>query len=372
MCFSAHCPERLIRHADDGRGVETAGEARTHRDIGTQAEADRVRKPVAELARRVLESAAELAWHEPIPSPDRRLIAKLVQRAVNELASPHLADAGEQGLASLIEEPPVEELVRSLAVQARFPARKARELLDLGRDRNQSVGRAPQVQRLDPEAIASRERPPGDAVDEHEGEHAVEALEASLAPFPVSVQDDLGVAARHERISQRFELRAKLDVIVDLAVVDDPVAPIGSRHRLMPEWAQVEDRQPSVRERDDRIRHLMGRPGRRIGDARTVHVGRRVRAAADLGIEIATAKDDQTLVVRAAVPHEVGHRARECFQRRRRGRKERRDPAHSALPLRGERRPIVADQPGRYRLRVMPALHVRPAPPADLRQLVAV
>jgi hypothetical protein len=46
------------------------------------------------------------------------------------------------------------------------------------------------------------------------------------------------------------QLGAQLDMVADLAVVRDDVAPVGRAHWLMTGWRQVDDRQPTMSESD--------------------------------------------------------------------------------------------------------------------------
>ena len=51
-------------------------------------------------------------------------------------------------------------------------------------------------------------------------------MEAVRAPLRVRICQHLGVAARGEAVAELFELVRELDVVVDLAVLDDPEAPL--------------------------------------------------------------------------------------------------------------------------------------------------
>ena len=62
------------------------------------------------------------------------------------------------------------------------------------------------------------------------GEHASKMLETVGTPFPVRMQNDLGIRMRSEFLLPQFI--AKFPVIVDLAIVRDPI-PGGIRHGLL-------------------------------------------------------------------------------------------------------------------------------------------
>ncbi len=70
--------------------------------------------------------------------------------------------------------------------------------------------------------VAGEEEAAAAAVEDGQGEHAVEAADAILTVLLVGVQQHLGVGAGVEAVAQLFELGAQLAEVVDLAVVDDP------------------------------------------------------------------------------------------------------------------------------------------------------
>ena len=96
----------------------------------------------------------------------------------------------------------------------------------------QPPGSVGQVQRLDAEAVAREHEPAAVALGDGEGEHALEALHAALAPVAVALQHDLGVAVGEEAQARGLELGAQLAVVVDAAVEDDRQAQHGVDHRL--------------------------------------------------------------------------------------------------------------------------------------------
>src|SRR5205085_7356795 len=119
----------------------------------------------------------------------------------------------------------------------------------LAREHEPAAARAV-VERLDPKAVARAEEPSPRAVPEREGPHAVEALDAALAPLAVGGEDDLGVGRAAEAVALGLELAAELPVVVDLAVVDEPKRAVLAREGLVARVAQVDDREPAEAERD--------------------------------------------------------------------------------------------------------------------------
>src|SRR5262249_27899474 len=69
-------------------------------------------------------------------------------------------------------------------------------------------------------AVAGEEQLLTATIEDREGEHPVQAVEARRAPLLVRVDDHLGVRAGAEVVAAVLELVAELDVVVDLAVRD--------------------------------------------------------------------------------------------------------------------------------------------------------
>ena len=109
------------------------------------------------------------------------------------------------------------------------------------------------VDRLDAVAVAGQHELAARSVPDGEGEHAVQSLERSKAPFLVGAQHDLGVRARAESVPDGLELPPQLAEVVDLPVEreHDP-ALVG--HRLVSRRGQVDDGQAAVT-KADRARH---------------------------------------------------------------------------------------------------------------------
>src|SRR5262249_39909486 len=91
-------------------------------------------------------------------------------------------------------------------------------------------------------------------VPERERPHAVEPLDAGVSPLAVRGEDHLGVGRAAEAVALRLELRAKLAVVVDLAVVDELETPVLACERLVARRRGVDDREPAKAERRARVR----------------------------------------------------------------------------------------------------------------------
>src|SRR5215469_10790435 len=101
------------------------------------------------------------------------------------------------------------------------------------------------VERLDAERVPGAEQLAGPGVPDGERVHAAEAVHDLLAHPGVGLEQHLGVAAGPQRDPLIAQFLAKLDVVVDLPVVDHPVAAVGGAHRLVPGQGKVDDGQPA-------------------------------------------------------------------------------------------------------------------------------
>src|SRR5258708_11427298 len=118
------------------------------------------------------------------------------------------------------------------------------------------------IERFFTKPVAGQEQCPGVRVPDGKGEHAAEVVQASCAPFTVSLEDYLGVRVAVEADAMGFQFRANFSKIVDLTVVDDPVPSITVLHRLVAGEREIEDGETPIAEKD----------GGRLRTALTYHV----------------------------------------------------------------------------------------------------
>src|SRR6185436_7891196 len=71
------------------------------------------------------------------------------------------------------------------------------------------------------------------SIEDRKSKHPVKVIDALLAPFFVSVNDDFSVGARVKVIAQGFQLDAQFGKVVNLAVVSDHDVAVAAGHRLM-------------------------------------------------------------------------------------------------------------------------------------------
>ena len=106
------------------------------------------------------------------------------------------------------------------------------------------------VERLDAHGIAGDEQAVPARVPEGKGKHAAELRQALLAPTCIGFQHNFGVGVADETCAGLFEFVADVAEVVDLAVVDDPVAGLGIMHGLVGQRGEIENRQAPVAQAD--------------------------------------------------------------------------------------------------------------------------
>src|SRR4051812_44670786 len=92
-------------------------------------------------------------------------------------------------------------------------------------------------------------------------------MDAACAEILVQVHDDLGIAARAERVAALLELRAKLLVVIDFAVQDDDDRPVFVEKRLISRF-EVDNPQPLNSEADTVVDENAARIGAAMFDRR--------------------------------------------------------------------------------------------------------
>jgi hypothetical protein len=236
----------------DRRGVDAAGEERADGDVGAHVHPHRVVEDVGDaVVERLLLVLGDWPHRElrpEVPPGGQLAVGHAEARAA--LDPPDAAVQG-RGLGHVLQG---QVVLHRGAVDATGRVGAAEQLeqrLLLGAERDCTVGQARGEQRLDAERVAGAERRLGLAVPDDEREHAAQPRDDVLAPQVVPGDDRLGVTLRGERGAGGGELLAQFEVVVDLAVEHDPVAPIGVGHRLVA-VLDVDERQP-VEPEDDPV-----------------------------------------------------------------------------------------------------------------------
>ncbi len=139
--------------------------------------------------------------------------------------------------------------VERLGTPGVVDGRVLKNRFDLGTEDQAAVGQPRVVERLDADSIARQEQPLPRRVPYRKREHAAKALDARIAPFLVSVDDDLGVGMRPEAMPAALELGPQRREVVDLAVEDDQHRAVLVGERLLTS-GDIDDAQAAVGEPD--------------------------------------------------------------------------------------------------------------------------
>ena len=105
------------------------------------------------------------------------------------------------------------------------------------------------IEWLDAQTVAGDEQLALAFIPNRKREHAAQVLNASRAVLFVEMQDRLRVRVRAIAMTARFEQRAIVCMIIDLAVIDDVQRLVLVRHRLMPA-RDINDAQAPMTETD--------------------------------------------------------------------------------------------------------------------------
>jgi hypothetical protein len=290
-----HRPAALRLHQrDHGRRVDPAREERAERHVGDHLPGDRLPEQRIERARRRFVAARErlgetrsrrlldrpIGTGRRVLRPRKTLGGERKVRGRRQLAHAAIDRPGRRDVA--VAQVQRERLAIDLGPEPRMGAQR----LQL-RTEHERVARPAVIERLLAEPIAGEVHRSLARVPERKGEHADQPLERALdAPGGERGEHHLGVgvASPRRRVALLFERRAQREVVIDLAVEDDHVAPVGRGHRLVTLRREVEDREPP-------------------------------EAECDAGLFV----DPDTLVVRAAESKRGRHRARPRGERVARG-----------------------------------------------------
>jgi hypothetical protein len=117
--------------------------------------------------------------------------------------------------------------------------------LDLRRD-DKLILRFVVIERFLARSIPCRKQQVVREICNDERKHAVESLQAVLSPLQIAFQQDLRVATGAEPVALRLELLSDLEVVVDLAVVQQDTVAV---RRALDDWTkaiglQIKDGQP--------------------------------------------------------------------------------------------------------------------------------
>jgi hypothetical protein len=124
-----------------------------------------------------------------------------------------------------------------------------------------------QIERFDAEPVTRHDRAAAVTLVQDEGEHALEAINAGLAPSRPCLDDDLGVALGKEAVAETLKLLAKFRIVVEAAVEDQGDPELGIDHGLLGLFRQIDDLEAAMTQSDGTPQNDPGavRPSRRQG-----------------------------------------------------------------------------------------------------------
>ena len=236
-------------HGRHQGGVEPAAEEDAHRDVsGEHLPLDGVLAQPLELALErigIAGAAFDVRRERPVGPALPRPAAQIDEHGVSLR---QFLDAGQHAeIARHVSVGKV--MLEGMRLDAALAVGVGHQRFQL-RGESQTHRSGPDVQRLLAGAVARQEHRRVAQVVEGHGEHAVQPGEHVVSPLPVRGEDHFGIAAGAEGVSQRFELRAEVEEVVDLAVEGDAELARGIEHRLMSGRREVDDRQAAVSKPD--------------------------------------------------------------------------------------------------------------------------
>ena len=222
-------------------GIDAAAQEGAKRNVADQPNPDRFAKPRPELVDCLSLRDVALRAVAELPIAADRDMPVLHQEVVRRRQLVHTLERGHRRRDVLIGQ------VRGQRrrIGSRREGRIGEERLRLGRE-GESVRVGCVEEGLLAETIARDQQPASWLVPDRECEHAAQATDALHAVFAIRIENDLAVRMAPEAMAARFELRSKLQEVVDFAVEREPDLTVGRRHRLGAGLAQVDDGQPAM------------------------------------------------------------------------------------------------------------------------------
>ena len=153
--------------------------------------------------------------------------------------------AAEQGAGGGHHGMQGEVVVQGFGIDGGIHVARRQQGLEAGGEAQAAVVQAV-VQGLDAQAVPGQEQGAGQPVPDGEGEGAVQAGDAVVAPFRVGPQDHLGIAVGMENVTLADQFGAQLGIVVDGAVEHQGQAGGRVHHGLAGAVGQVDDGQAPV------------------------------------------------------------------------------------------------------------------------------
>ena len=213
----------------DGAGIDSTREEKTDRHVATQPFLDRVPQDGKQILSPFINVAIA---HWIVLERDVPVAIKAQSVAVEEEkgAGFDFVDSLENRVRR--RDVTVGEIFadRERLKPARDP-RMGQQRLEFRGENQLSIPHAI-VERLHSDSVARQEKSLLRAIPDRESEHAVTELQSGHTIERELLEQDFGVGVSLKNAAALFEPGAQLDVIINLAVIDDVITPIPRLHRL--------------------------------------------------------------------------------------------------------------------------------------------
>ena len=156
-----------------------------------------------------------------------------------------MTDIGKHGPVAVVRRPVAKIVVQVLWVCRSPHPWEAENWLDLGGE-HPPVPPSGVIERLDPEWVARQDKHASLPVQDGQGEHPDQPGQCADSPGREGVQQDLRIGPRAKSETLVLKCCSQFQVVVDLAVENEGVPPIGRDHRLVPRLGEIQDREPTV------------------------------------------------------------------------------------------------------------------------------
>ena len=228
---------------DDAAAVDPAREERAERHVGDHARSHRLAHQRDQFLLQRLRRRPAALGEADVP-----ITLRLGQRPATyqpqRLARAQLAHARDE--AGVVGDVAIGHIILDRRKVGRAAQQRMGEQALQFRSEDQAAVRQQRImKRLHPKPVPRQPERAGARIEQREGEHAVEAMDALLAPLAIAMKNDFGVAMGAKDMALRLQFGAHFREIVDFAVEDDRQALILGQHRLRAA-GQVDDRQAQM------------------------------------------------------------------------------------------------------------------------------
>lgn len=239
------------RQRDDGAGIESSREERTHRHVGDHLASNGGFKSSAGLVRQGFGGigAGFLSEGNAVKRPLTADTAVAHEEGGARFQFGNALERGARGGAPEVGE----VLSQGYGIGRMGQGRVLEEGLEFAGEQ-ESSGVFGEVKGLDAEAVTGEEELCVAGVPEREGEHSLEKVEHFDSVLAVEGEEDFRIGAAPEGGSSSFQGGAELEVVVDFAVEDDTRSGVGIPHGLVSRGSEVEDGEAPVSERQPAAR----------------------------------------------------------------------------------------------------------------------